>query len=141
MAKWPQVITKDMWPFAICHMVNFHNASIIHNKNASLYSLFTGQAAPWSLNHFHVFCCPTYVLAKRLHDGDIYSKWKARSWHGVYIGTSNCHASHIPLIYNYATMHVTPQYHMVYDEGFTSTTHMTEELKDDILQCLYTRAQ
>jgi hypothetical protein len=141
MAKWPQVITEDMWPFAICHMVNFHNASTLRNKNASPYSLFTGQEAPWSLNDFRVFGCPAYILAKRLQDGDNYSKWKARSWQGVYIGNSACHAGNIPLIYIHATTHVTPQYHVVYDEGFTSITDTSDNIKDDILQRLYDRAQ
>lgn len=43
MAKWPSDITEDMWPFAISCMVNFHNASIHHNREFSLRYLFTGQ--------------------------------------------------------------------------------------------------
>jgi hypothetical protein len=97
MARWPNVITEDMWPFAIRHMVNFHNASILRNKSASPYALFTGQEAPWAFQDFKVFGCPSYILAKRLQDGNSFSKWKARCWQGVYIGNSTCHAGHIPL--------------------------------------------
>ncbi len=81
MTKWPSVITEDMWPFAIRHMVNFHNASILHGKNISPYTLFTGQGV--------------IFLAKCLQDGDSYSKWKACCWEGVYIGNATCHAGHI----------------------------------------------
>jgi hypothetical protein len=110
MAKWPEVITEDMWPFAIRHMVHFHNSSIRRDKQQSPHQLFTGEESPWLLKDFRVFGCPTYVLHKRLQDGDAYSKWKARSWLGVYIGPSSCHASNIPLIYNPSTTHVSPQF-------------------------------
>ncbi len=43
MARWPSIITEDMWPFAVRHMVNFHNASILRGKNTTPYTLFTGQ--------------------------------------------------------------------------------------------------
>ncbi len=108
MAKWPSVITEDMWPFAIRHMVNFHNVSIRQDKTFTPFRLFTGQEAPWSLQDFRVFGCPTYVLNKRLQDGDSFHKWRARSWQGVYIGPSCCHASNVPLIYNYSTTYVSP---------------------------------
>jgi hypothetical protein len=86
MAKWPSVITEDMWPFAIRHMVCFHNASQRRGKVATPYQLFTGQDPPWSLKDFQVFGCQAYVLHKRLQDGDNLNKWKARSWIGVYVG-------------------------------------------------------
>jgi hypothetical protein len=140
MVRWPNVVAEDMWPFAIRHMVNFHNASFLRNKNASPYALFTGQEAPWSFQDFKIFGCPSYVLAKRLQDGDSFNKWKARGWQGIYIGNSTCHAGHIPLIYNPTTTHITPQYHVTYDEGFTSLTHMPHELKDKVLNRLYTKS-
>jgi hypothetical protein len=141
MTKWPSVITEDMWPCAIRHMVNFHNASILRGKSISPYTLFTGQEPPWTFTDFRVFGCPSYVLAKRLQDGDNYSKWKARYWQGVYIGNSTCHAGHIPLIYNPMTTHISPQYHVTYDEGFTSIQTTLPDVKEAILQRLYNKAQ
>lgn len=46
MTHWPNVITEDMRPFAVCHAMTFHNASIRRDKNASPYQLFTGENAP-----------------------------------------------------------------------------------------------
>jgi hypothetical protein len=40
MARWPLVITEEMWPFAVCHAVTFHNASNHHDKNSSPHQLF-----------------------------------------------------------------------------------------------------
>jgi hypothetical protein len=137
MARWPTVITEDMWTFAIRHAVNFHNSSIRRDKNKSPYHLFTGQESPWNLSDFHVFGCPVYVLNKKLQDGDNFSKWRARSWQGVYIGHSNCHASNVPLVYNPRTTYVTPQYHLVFNESFTSIIYPSIAKTEQFLQHLY----
>ncbi len=141
MSKWPDVVTEDMWPFAVRHIVNFHNASVRRDKASTPFQLFTGQEAPWSLNDFRVFGCPTYVLHKQLQDGNNFSKWKARCWQGVHVGPSMCHASNVPLIYNPATTHITPKFHVAYDEGFTSITTLSNDTKEKILQKLYEKAQ
>jgi hypothetical protein len=118
MAKWPSIISEDMWTFALRHAVNFHNSYIRKDQEITPYEAFTGQVSPWSINDFRVFGSPTYVLHKELQDGATLNKWKPQSWLGVYVGTSNCHASAIPLIYNPNTTHVSPQFHVVYDEMF-----------------------
>lgn len=120
MARWPQVITEDLWPYVVWHAVFFHNALVRKDKHLSPHELFTGESPTWKLNDFKVFGCPCYVLQKCLEDGDNYSKWKARSWHSVYVGYSSCHAGNVPLVFNPMTTHVTPQYRIVFDEGFTS---------------------
>jgi hypothetical protein len=124
MAKWPDVISEDMWTFALRHAINFHNSSYRKDKTTTPYELFTGQEPPWNLKDFHVFGSPTYVLQKELQDGTSYSKWKPRAWQGVYIGNSACHSSAIPLIYNSKTTHISPQFHVLFDEHFpTATNH------------------
>jgi hypothetical protein len=140
MACWPGVITEDMWPFAIRHAVTFHNASVRRDKNISPYELFTGESAPWSINDFRVFGCPVYVLHKKLQDGESFNKWKARCWTGVYVGNSTCHASNIPLIYNYQTTHVSPQFHVIFDEGFQSITNPSACQTESYLEQLYNTA-
>jgi hypothetical protein len=120
MTRWPQIITEDLWPYAVRHAVFFHNASICKDKQLSPHELFTEESPTWKLNDFKVFGCSCYVLQKRLQDGDNFSKWKSRSWRGVYMGHSSCHAGNVPLVYNPDSTHVTPQYHIVFDEGFTS---------------------
>jgi len=134
MTKWPQVVNDSMWLFALRYMVNFHNASILRTKQATPFSLFTGEDPPYALQDFQVFGSPCYVLAKRLQDGDSYQKWRSRCWQGMYIGTSNCHASHIPFIYNPSTYHITPQYHVTYDESFTSVNLQGHPDQDAVLQ-------
>jgi hypothetical protein len=122
MAKWPTGDQKVMWPFALRHAINFHNSSNCKHQQDSPYKLFTGQEPPWTLRDFKIFRCHVYVLDKDLQDGRSIKKWKTRSWQGIYIGNSNCHASSIPLVYNPATTHITPQFHVVFDESFKIAT-------------------
>jgi hypothetical protein len=44
------------------------------------------------------------------------------------LGHSSCHAGNVPLVYNPTSTHVTPQYHIVFNEGFTSTNHSTSDV-------------
>jgi hypothetical protein len=140
MSRWPAVIKEDMWPFAVRYAVAFHNASIRRGFTQTPYQLFTGQAAPWTIADFRVFGCPSYVLHKRLQDGDNYNKWKSRCWQGIYMGPSTCHASNIPLIYNHTTTHISPQFHVTYDEGFTSVLTTDPYLSETSLSRLYQKA-
>jgi hypothetical protein len=128
MQKWPTMITEDMWPYAVCHAINFHNAFLRKDSTMTPYRLFTGQDPPHQLEDFRVFGCPAYVLHKPLQDGSKINKWKFGSWQGIYIGTSSCHAGHVPLILNPTTTHITPQYHVIYDEHFyTATTNTPDD--------------
>lgn len=121
-------------------MVAFHNASLRRGYSATPYKLFTGQEAPWSISDFRGFGCPAYVLHKHLQDGDNYNKGRSRCWQGIYIGPSTCHVSNIPLIYNPTTTHIFPQFHVTYDEGFTSVLNQDPSNTDLILSKLYAKA-
>lgn len=97
--------------------------------------MFTGEDPPYTLQDFRVFGSPTKVLSKNLQDGNKISKWASRSWQGVYISHSYCQAGSIPVIYFPTTTHISPQYHVVYDEFFwtaTSTSPTSHILKSFI---------
>jgi hypothetical protein len=136
MAKWPSTIHEDMWPFALCHAVNFHNSSFHKDSVLTPYEAFTGQESPWSLHDFRIFGSPVYVLAKEFQDGKSLSKWCSRAWQGVYVGNSSCHASAIPLTYNPQTMHISPQFHVVYDEYFLTVSDKPTMNIEDYLEKL-----
>lgn len=137
---WPNgpLSFKKMWPFTLRHAINFHNTSICKGQSTCPYKLFNGEDPPSTLQDFHVFGCPTYVLHKDLQDGSKIGKWKATSWQGVYIGHSSCHSGSIPLIYNPATTHVSPQYHIVYDEFFKTASRQLDTDHSEYLDKLFT---
>jgi hypothetical protein len=141
MAHWPGVVTEEFWPFAIRHACTFHNASIRQGYHRSPHHLFTGAPAPWKMDDFRVFGCPVFVLDKRLQDGDNLQKWKARSWLGIYIGHSLQHVGNVPVIYNPITTHISPQFHVVFDDSFTTVSTQNAPLSDSFYQSLYDKSQ
>jgi len=127
MSKWPEIITEDMWTYALRHVVNFHNSSLREGKSISPYEAFTGETPPWAIADYRVFGSSTYILQKELQDGSSLGCWKLRAWPGAYISNRTCHASSIPLIYNPWTAHIRPQYHVIYDEYFHTVSHTASQ--------------
>ena len=82
--------------------------------------MFTNEKFPWKASDFQVFGSPVYVLNAKLQDGSNIQKWKSRSRLGVYVGHSQIHSGNVVLVLNPETMNVSPQYHVVFDNGFTT---------------------
>ena len=89
------------------------------------------------LKQTHVWGCPTYVLEPAIQDGRKLPKWQPKSQRGVFLGFSERHFSQIGLIKNLCTGAVSPQYHVVYNDNFTTVTnsdkngiHFHQQLKD-----------
>jgi hypothetical protein len=61
-----------------------------------------------------------YVLDPKLQDGKKIPKWEPRSRRGKFLGVSPSLSSTIGLILNLRTGYVSPQYHVVYDDEFTT---------------------
>jgi len=72
------------------------------------------------------FGYPAYILDPRIHGGKKIPKWDPKSKHGQFLGMSKQHASTIGLICNLTTGSVTLQYHVVYNELFTTVPSRAE---------------
>ena len=70
------------------------------------------------LRLFHSFGCPAFGLDNALQSGQGLPKWSARSRLGVYLGTSPNHTRSVALILNPRTGHVSPQFHVKFDDCF-----------------------
>jgi len=137
ISLWPNVLSEEFWPFAVRHACTFHNSSIDPGTQKSPHHLFTGEPAPWRLQDFRVFGCPVFVLDKRLQDGDSLPKWRSRCWTGVYVGQSLQHAGNVPLVFNPITTHVSPQFHVTFDDQFTTISGTSAVLSDADYARLY----
>jgi hypothetical protein len=102
--------------------------------------MFTGSVAPWHMEDFHVFRSPVYVPDKRLQDGDSLPRWKVRSWLGIYVGQSLIHAGNVPIVYNPITTHISPQFHLVFDDQFMSITRNANGIPETFFQNLFDKA-
>lgn len=134
-------ISPDLWPMAMDHAVWLYN---------HIPSLETGLAPIelWSrstqrsrtlLSDCHVWGCPTFVLEPKLQKGGIkIPKWAPRSRQGIFVGFSKLHSSLIGLILNRTTGSITAQFHLVFDDSF-STVHSDEDTVPDTWNHLITR--
>ena len=51
-------------------------------------------------------------------------KWEPRSQIGIYLGHSPFHAGSVTLVFNPLTGQVSPQYHVVFDNDFSTVPYM-----------------
>ena len=74
----------------------------------------------------HTFGCPVFVLDHRLQKSSTGPpKWDLRSRLGVYIGRSPFHAGSVALILNPRSGLVSPQYHLVFDDEFSTVPYLS----------------
>jgi hypothetical protein len=67
-----------------------------------------------------VIGCPVFVLDPKLQDAKKIPKWNMRSRRGVYLGISKHHSSTVHLVPNPSTGDVSPQYHVLFDDHFST---------------------
>jgi hypothetical protein len=121
---WPQMAKNrdNLWPFAVDYAVYLHNNLPIRDMRVSPLEKFTSTIFS-NYNHLiraHTFGCPVYVLDPRLQDSKKIPKWSMRSRRGVYLGVSKHHSSTVHLILNPETGAISPQYHCIFDDTFST---------------------
>ena len=116
MNKWKRMALICLWPYAMCHANDITNVTQINGEDQSLLECLSGVNITHKLRHFHAFGCPTNVLDNALQSGQGSPKWKQRSRLGVYFGPSPSHASFVALVLNPRTSHVSPQFHVKFDD-------------------------
>ncbi|KAL7547062.1 hypothetical protein ACHAWF_010384 [Thalassiosira exigua] len=92
-------------------------------------ALFFGATdRPRDPSLFHTFGSPCFVLDSCLQSsvGGV-PKWEPRSRLGIYVGHSPAHAGSVALVLNPATGHVSPQFHVVFDDNFTTVPYMKND--------------
>ena len=127
MALWPSAIIAEFWSYAFKQAALIHNVSPRRGEKESPYTKFTNEDNTIQPSDLRVFGCPVYVLEKDLQDGNNHSKWKVRAHQGIYVGHSPNHASNVVLVYNPVTKLVSPQYIVVFDEGFETVSIQGQE--------------
>ena len=120
--NWPDQADLSLWPFALEYAVYLWNT--IPNKESLVAPLEVFASAKFPsyehLNRAHVFGCPVYVLDPKLQDGKKLPKWSPRCRRGQYLGPSPDHSSTIGRILNLRTGHISPQFHCIYDDLFST---------------------
>ena len=117
-------IQADHWPMAMDYAVWLYNHIPRMDSGLSPLELWSRSRSldlKASLQNCHVWGAPTFVLDPKLRKGGVkIPKWAPRSRQGVFMGFSRFHSGLIGLVLNKVTGTITPQFHCVFDDGFTT---------------------
>jgi Reverse transcriptase (RNA-dependent DNA polymerase)/GAG-pre-integrase domain len=117
--RWPAAITANLWPYAVRMANDLINSSPQVATGQSPMERFTQVDVAPRVRHSHTFGCPVYVLDAQLQTaGGQIDKWKERSRVGLYLGASPRHSKRVALVLNLQTGHVSPQFHVTFDDNF-----------------------
>ena len=127
---WPEEFKVELWPLALDYSCWLHNHTPARDSGFAPIEVFAStKVACSNLQRARVWGCPGYVLSPKLQDGKKVPKWAPKARRGQFLGFSPCHSSTIALMRNLQTQHISPQFHVVHDELY-STCHAIDE--DDI---------
>jgi hypothetical protein len=110
-----------MWPFALKEVAYCLNRLSLHSDGQNCEATFFNVDKEFiDPSIHHTFGSPCFVLDSHLQSsiGDA-TKWEPQSCLGIYVGHSPSHAGLVALVLNPQTCHVSPQYHVVFDDQFT----------------------
>ena len=118
---WPEAVTKTLWPFAYKASCRSRNRYKLDDKLLCPEEKLTGLKVNQEIRNEHPLFCPVFVLDSKLQ-GTIggLPKWNPRARAGIYLGHSPDHASNVALVLNLATGLVSPQYHVIFDDDFST---------------------
>lgn len=121
---WPEDGADDicLWAFAVQHAAWLYNR--LPNKSLGwrtpLEALTKTKSDHRELLRTHVWGCPVFVLDPQLQDGHKIPKFNRRARMGQFLGFSDEHSSLVARVRNLSTNYVSPQYHVVFDDYFTT---------------------
>ena len=79
-----------------------------------------------TLRNCHVWGCPTYVLEPKLQKPGVkIPKWDPMSRIGFNMGFSKMHSTQVGLVLNLLTGSISPQFHVLFDEMFSTVMSST----------------
>ena len=134
--RWPDVITTELWTYAVNHAVDKWNCTPRKDLNfLTPDEIFAGVTTrdlnnPNMSDVFHTFGCPVLVLRHQLHEKKSLPKFEPRVQTGVFLGWSKDHARSVALVLNPKTDHISAQYHVIFDDNFETlnTTSKTTNI-------------
>ena len=115
------VDSPKLWPFAVQHATWVYNR--VPNIKTGLTPLerISGiKADHRDLLRTHVWGSPCYVLDPKLQNSKKLGKFDKRARLGQYLGFSAEHSSLVAVVRHLSTGHVSPQWHVVFDDKFES---------------------
>ena len=123
--RWSKVINSSLLPYSMLATVKTHNELSLSEDGEFPLERFTGIKDEITCSDWHTWGCPCFMLAEENQSGLTGTpKWEPRARTGVYLGNSPTHAGNVALVLNLLTGHVSPQYHVAFDDEFTLVEYL-----------------
>jgi hypothetical protein len=113
-----------LWP------LNMPLISIILPNSVGIcpHHIFLGSTIPrYCLLSIHVWGCPVFALDPKLQAGEKIPRLQPRSRQGVFMGFRPLNSSDVPLVLNLQAGGITPQFHVVFDNHFSTAPSVKRE--------------
>ena len=117
-SRWKNAIHDSLWPYAVVTANNHSNELPDIIDASSKLERFTGVSVSPRLKSHHTWGCPIFALDENLQGSKKINKWNTRARVGINLGHSPRHASTVALVLNLQTGHVSPQFHVQFDDFF-----------------------
>ena len=115
-------------------MVRAHNKFKLDPDLLSPEDKFSRLTMKQSAKEEHTLFCPVYCLDAKLQRGiGGIPKWDPRSRLGVFVGHSPDHESNVALVLNPRTGLVSSQYHVIFDDTFSTIGHLQSDKAPSML--------
>ena len=121
---WPEAVKLALWPYALKEAERISNELRVGEDGLTPFQRFSRTKVLPNFKDEHPLFCPTYALDASLQGGSKLPRWAPRSRAGVYLGRSKHHASNVALILNLETGNVSPQYHLTFDDNFSTVEYL-----------------
>ncbi len=125
--RWPDAADASLWPIAVDYAVHVYNKMPNPKSGQSPLHISTGTLVPrYSIKDLHVWGYPCYVLDPKLQNGQKLPRWQPKSCRAIFVGISPNHSNNVPLVLNLKTGHISPQFHVIFDDYFTTVMSIPE---------------
>ena len=117
--RWPEVISTLLWPFSWSAAEYQYNNLRFKDGKSPMQNYTNYTCSRLNIVDHYTWGSPTYVLTSKAQQG-VLPQWDTRSRLGVYLGQSPIHASTVALVLNLKSLHVSPQFHVIFDDDFST---------------------
>ena len=123
-------LSTDIWPMEMDYAVCVYNRIPGIQSGLSAIEIWPRlrfEPVSETLSNCHVWGCPTYVLEPKLHKTGVnIPKWAPMSRRGVNMGFIKMHSTQVGLVLNLLTGLISPQYHIVFGDMFSTVMSSTD---------------
>ena len=121
-SHWPEEFDKRLWPFVMDYASHLWNRTPhMDGSRAPLEKLLNVDLECKDLSRARVWGCPAYVLkAKARKNVSMVKKLTKRAKIAQFLGFNTSFSSTVGLLRNIETESITSQFHVAYDETFST---------------------